>query len=712
MAMFRRKGACERGFMVKESLQAENAKNITELFLRLSSGMLRAKDRESFLESILVDVGSTLHVHRVYLFSYDGRSWENTYSWVDSRLPPFKDLIDASTSLQDAMYADGMYTALSAGQPYVIWSVKDFKDPDARILFEQESIDSLIIIPLFSEGKLNSFFGVDQCFGVEEYGVLENWARDTLNIMLTMGHLLNNAMHYFSSLKILDKKNDETQELFNMLPFPMYVTDSQSYDLLACNTTLEQYLGTQDLLGHKCYKKIMDSDEPCSFCSTKYLSLNGDPYIWDLHGYKGVADFKVIDSCIPWGDLEAARLTIAIDITDSLRMERERVLDKESTQAKSRFLANMSHELRTPLNGIIGMTDLAIKHNEDARVGDYLYKAKESSKKLLEIINDILDFSKLEAGKLELEQYPFTVREVCQEAQDLLQEEAQRKGLSLESFVDAHVSDILVGDALRFSQIIYHLIKNAIKFTEQGFIRISISPSPSEQGDSYDASTQVLLLKVEDSGIGMSQETLERLFKEFMQADSSNTRRYGGTGLGLTIVEGVLDLMGGSISVKSKEGEGTAFTCRIPFLMADAATQTAMLEMQDENIEGTNILLAEDNDINAIITQEVLSKMGCIVDWVQDGYKVLQKLEHKTYDLILMDVHMPNMDGIQATKRVRADARFDTLPIVALTAHILKEEIDQCLEAGMQSHALKPISSKALRQAIATFTKKPFLYQR
>ncbi len=692
--------------------QISKEKKTTALFFKLSSGMLRAPDMETFLQTALVDMGNALHVHRVYIFSFDGKIWQNTYSWVDPRLPPFTDLLEASTSLQDALYADGLFISLTAGIPYVIRSVDRFKDLKARATLKQESIASLIIVPLFSNGKLLAFFGIDQCFGIEDDGIIEDWADNTLRTMITLGHLLNNAIHYYSSLQILEKKEQEAQELLDMLPFPMYISDPVANTVLFHNKAFSEYLKIQKNMDTTCSEKIVGCEISTIFCNADQAQLlpSAEPVVRDFRDEVTGMDFKVIDSCFPWGDLEIARCTIAIDITDSLRIQRERVLDKESTKAKSLFLANMSHELRTPLNGIIGMTQLALKHNENSNVQGYLEKAYESSKNLLEVINSILDFSKIEAGKLELEEQPFNPHKLCLSPHENLGKEAHNKGLELKCTIDEAVPSVLMGDALRFLQIIQCLVKNAIKFTEKGYIHVSLALCTEQGHENLPPNVKRIHLDVEDTGIGMPKEVLENLFTEFMQVDSSSTRRYGGTGLGLTIVEGLLVLMGGRISVKSTVGQGSTFTCCIPFRITE--DEVSLEDYSQEDISGTRILLAEDNEINAIIAQEVLAQMGCSVDWVQDGFLALQKLESNSYDLVLMDVHMPNMDGIEATKRIRSKPCFDTLPIVALTAHILSEEIDKCYAAGMQDHALKPISVKNLHQRIASLTKKPFMYKR
>ncbi len=690
--------------MQQNQQQPSIATNTTELFLKLSSGILRSPNQDAFFLNTLTEVGNALHVHRVYVFSFDGKDWGNTFSWVDPRLPPFEDLLEGS-SLQDALNADGMFTALTAGSPYIIESVEKFKDQSARASLEQERIASLIIIPLFSAGKLSAFFGADQCFGIEEYGILHDWAHDTLSSMDTIGHILNSAIHYYASLNLLAQREKEAQELFDLLPFPMYITDPRSYEILAYNQAVEDYVKQSDLLGKKCHQTFLGNDEPCPFCIADHLVPGGEARTWDLH-YQDMFDFKITDCCIPWGDLDIARLSIVVDITDSLRMQREQVLDRESSLAKSRFLANMSHELRTPLNGIIGMTHLAIQNNTDAKVGDYLEKTKDSSKNLLEVINNILDFSKLEAGKLELEQYPFAPKEACDIVAERLTEDAQLKGLTLTYSLDEHVAPTLVGDVLRFSQIMYHLVRNALKFTEKGSIHFAITVEENNTQEN----TQTLCLKVTDTGIGMSDETLKELFTEFTQADTSNSRRYGGTGLGLAIVESLLELMHGRITVTSELGKGTTFACSIPFITAESMPSSQEDDTVDVDLTGCSVLLAEDNEINTIIATEILTQMGCRVDCAQDGYEVLQKLEQSTYNIILMDVQMPNMDGIEATKQIRKNTKYDNLPIVALTAHILTEEINKCYAAGMQSHVVKPISNKALYRAIAKYTQQSFTY--
>ncbi len=722
--------------------------SIQELFMKLSSTMLVAKDLNSFIQENLMDMGHVLGVHRVYIFIHTGIHWENAFSWIDPSLPPFKDLLGGS-SLEEVLCENGMFSALEAGQPYIIESVDKFPSETGIIALKSQNIQSLIMVPLFSDGQLFAFFGVDQC------NFVEHWSHDMLSTIVTIGHLLNNAINYFQLQLLLEKKSTEAQKLLDVFPFPVYIANPQNYEILSCNKVMCDYVGEQEPLHKKCHEVIFHYEKPCEFCKMKELPSDGTPLVWDLHSEHLQADFKVIDSIIAWEGVPQAKLVLALDIGDSLRLQREQIIERESGQAKSRFLANMSHELRTPLNGIIGMTNLAIQDNADPKISDYLDKIQFSSKKLLEIINNILDFSKLEAGKLELEHHPFSLRELCQQNVAFFQDQAKSKGISLTHFIDANLPPVLLGDALRLTQVLQHLLKNAITFTEKGGVCLSLYTAASHAG----SNKQLYRLIIQDSGIGMSTQEVKQLFDFFTQADTSSTRRYGGTGLGLAIVDHLITLMGGEISVQSTVGQGTTFTCHIPFVVpckdnqqealcdefgsataekndictsqTDSlpATSAAVLASKTQELTGLpsehvtlssppplakrlRILLTEDNEINSLIAYEILTRLGCEVDCVYDGIEALQHIEEKDYDLVFMDVQMPRMNGLEATKHIRQNKRFDTLPIVALTAHILSEEIEKCYTAGMQGHVLKPISAETLHQALVKFTQNDFVFLR
>ncbi len=421
-------------------------------------------------------------------------------------------------------------------------------------------------------------------------------------------------------------------------------------------------------------------------------------------------EYKIIELRTSWERTANARLSVAIDITDTLRLQREQVLEREANIAKGLFLANMSHELRTPLNGIIGMTHLADGANKNARVKGYLEKVQISSRNLLAIINDILDFSKLETNEITLEKLPFSFSTVLHEIQAILQVGADAKGIDLQCELDEKIFSALYGDALRLSQILLNLTNNALKFTSKGQVHISVhmvQDSPTEQ---------LIELKVQDTGIGISKENIKKLFTAFTQAEASTTRNYGGTGLGLTITQHLVHLMKGSIRVESTLGHGATFICTIPFakvLEEQSVAQSPSLPLDSaDDISGIRVLLVEDNEINSHIATAVLEQYGCHVDNAEDGRIALDMLAKNTYDIVLMDIQMPHMDGLEATRHIRNDSTYDTLPVVAMSAHALVQDYEKSYEAGMQAHVIKPFAPEELRKVIYQFTSKPFRFKK
>ncbi len=378
---------------------------------------------------------------------------------------------------------------------------------------------------------------------------------------------------------------------------------------------------------------------------------------------------------------------------EKLRQARDAA--EQSAKAKSEFLANMSHEIRTPMNAILGMTHLLFRTDLTPKQRDYLSKTEQSAALLLRVINDILDFSKIEAGRLEMEKIDFSPADVVQGVADIVAGQVAEKKLDFRTLIDPAVPARLLGDPVRLKQIILNLANNAVKFTQQGDISIAIT----EQSRLADSRT--LLFSVTDSGIGMTREQVDGLFTPFTQADTSTTRKYGGTGLGLAICKRLVELMHGEIWCESAPGKGTTFHFTARFAPAedhrpDLLCNAPSAENSEECAAGIRLLLAEDNEINRIIALELLQIKGYAADVAATGQEALDLLEKNPYALVLMDIQMPVMDGLTATKRIRSDPRFRDLPIVAMTAHAMSGDRELSLAAGMNDHITKPIDPEAL----------------
>ena len=491
-------------------------------------------------------------------------------------------------------------------------------------------------------------------------------------------------------------------DLYDLAPVS-YLTVSEKGVILEANLTTATLLGVARgaLVRQPFSQFIYNEDQDSYYLQRKRLMESGEPQAYDLRMVKadGTAFWAHLTTTLQEsGGAPVCRIVLS-DMTERKRIEQELALVGEASatanRAKSEFLANMSHEIRTPMNGIMGMLQLLALTDPTDEQSEYLDVLKSSSESLLSLINDVLDLSKIEAGKVVLERRDFSLRDTVSDVIKTQISIIYNKGLTIATDIPAEAPDNLTGDQLRLKQILLNFLTNAIKFTERGGIHITVAVG-ARQNDS-----ELLTIGVADSGIGISPDVMRKIFVPFVQADAATTRKYGGTGLGLSICARLATLMGGKVWAESTEGAGSTFYLQLPFAV-NAVARHARRSSDKANPlwagPPLRILLADDQDNNLFLATTLLKKAGHTVLLAENGREVLEQWDREVFDVILMDIQMPLMDGIEATQtiREREKATGGHVPIIALTARALKEERDHIRSRGFDGYVAKPFEFEEL----------------
>jgi signal transduction histidine kinase/CheY-like chemotaxis protein len=510
------------------------------------------------------------------------------------------------------------------------------------------------------------------------------------------------------SEKIATESELKIKKILNTLPVGIGIIDAKGNPYYS-NDVCESIFG-KNISTKTSYEKLPEAYQIYIAGTDILYPLEKRPTLRILQGEQFVQcdDLEILNnnkriplrvSCSPLTN-SSGKIEYIISVVEDISNEKKTIQTlinaknktEEAIKVKENFLANMSHEIRTPMNAVIGFTNLLLKRDLPLQEKEYIRIIKNSGENLLRIINDILDISKIESGLITFEEIPISIKELFASLNSMLVQKANEKKLQLSFNWDKNIPDVLLGDSTRLSQILINLTSNAIKFTKKGSVTIFAKLINTENN------VYKIEFIIQDTGIGIPKEKQQLIFERFVQAETDTTRNYGGTGLGLSIAKQLVEYQGGTICLESTEGVGSTFSFALPFkapldsLLSEADTINDLIIKKLKKI---NTLLVEDNTINIKLIESIFSEYNMPVDYAENGFAALEKIKNNTYDLILMDIEMPKMNGYETTAAIRNDLKINT-PIIALTAHSLPGEKEKCINSGMNEYISKPIRTKLL----------------
>ena len=685
---------------------------IQALVVEILNDLLRAPidEIDQAINQAIARIGAYCNRDRSYVFVRDGEVGNNTHEWCGPNTEP---MIEHLQGLPMSLYGDIMIP-LNEGRPFQVPDVGalDPEDP-ARPLFEMQGIRSVVLVPMRSGSELYGMMGFD---GVEH---THEFLPGELYLLQSVADVICSVLQRRESDRAARAAQAELAEeraflasILSTSAMGIMVMD-ETGSILFANDAAEEVVGVpvDKLLGadhapeNWSYTHIDGSQLSVGETPFEKVMASGEPVVdqrFALDCPEGLRYCSVHAAPVPAGERQHARVVYAVvDVTDHVHAEnaREAALEeaRRANIAKSHFLAKMSHEMRTPLNGVLGIAEVLGRLVQDPDQRRMIKLMHDSGSLLLSIINDLLDMSKIEADQLSIETVPFDVLELAHRLEAVHTLRASEKHLSFGVSVTGAKQVTRMGDPHRLLQILHNVISNAIKFTDEGSVHVEIDCSHPEG----------IGLVVTDTGIGMTPEEQAHVFEDFGQADGSIARKYGGTGLGMSIVKRLVDMMEGTVAFTSARGEGSRFEIHLPLPVPDGST--VLLPVAEEvekpvyDLTGLRILAADDNRTNRMILSAMMGQLGISPRMVEGGVAALDAFGREEFDAIILDISMPDIDGINVLNRIRAqEPAGRRVPILAFTANAMAHQVESYLQAGFDDCLTKPLQLDRLRTALGT----------
>jgi PAS domain S-box-containing protein len=672
---------------------------------RNTNQFLLQKNTDTLIKGIINEIGKVTQSERISYFKKDQKSnlFDQKYMWTNQ----LQDFGEVYPILQGLAFSEFDHNTKDL-QPSQFFQclIDKMQNETVKSFLSQSNPSTMLFFPVYIKNDLDGFFAFD------DLTKQRIWTKDEISILQLLVQNISASIERNINEAIIEESEERFRLLANNIPGTVYLSNyDEKYTKIYLNDEIEKLTGypKSDFLENKMHyiDLILPEDVNNVLLQNKIALQQKKPLhsIYRINHKNGsivwVEEFG--DSIIKNGEITFME-GIMIDITEKKKNEtilKEKELAEAANKAKSEFLANMSHEIRTPLNGIIGYTDLLMNSKLENPQKQYMNTINQSANILLEVVNDILDFSKIESGKLELNIEKYCIEDIILQIKELINYQAASKNLIINYIIEEEVPKYLWIDYIRLKQVLINLLTNAVKFTHHGAVELRIEVLESEKKQT------LLRFSVKDTGIGIKKSNQKIIFQAFSQEDSSTTKKFGGTGLGLTISNQLLGLMGSKLQINSLLNIGSTFFFDIQLKSSNKSRQNKTINDEKINFElpklvleneEPRILIVEDNKINMLLTKTLLRQIipKCIIDESVDGELALAKTLEVNPDIILMDIQMPFVNGYEATKKIREIEHFKDTVIIALTAGTVVGEKEKCIEAGMNDYLSKPIVKRNL----------------